>query len=472
LTKLSYKLFVTIFLLSLVILVSMVFFSKMALERGFISYLNDTETAALASLKFDLEELYEVEQSWNSIASNRRAWRELLRKHMHRKTETKIGLGASESSQLKGPKSHTYSGGLWRIRLLDADRSVIISRYKASADAIELALQVAGTTVGYISLNPTTEIRDELGLSFTKQLIQTIQYSALGVLVLSALLAIWLAKGFVNPIKALVSGARALTAGEYSKRLNVNTKDELGQLANDFNILAATLENNEKSRRQWIADISHELRTPLTILRGEIEAIKDGVHKMSPNMLDSLHTETLQLQTIVNDLYELSLSDVGALSYKKINTDICIVLSEAIEAYQDEIAKNSLTVTFDKPPHADFQIFADPRRLHQLFSNLIFNSLRYTDAGGKLDIELTDQNDNLCIKFQDSSPGVNKDDLPKLFERLYRVDNSRNRMLGGTGLGLSICKNIVHAHQGTIEATPSRFGGICILIVMPKNSKA
>jgi len=471
LTKLSYKLFVTIFLLSLVILVSMVFFSKMALERGFISYLNDTETAALASLKFDLEELYEVEQSWNSIASNPRAWRNLLRKHMHRKTETKIGLGTSESSQLKGPKSHTYSGGLWRIRLLDADRSVIISRYKASADAIELALQVAGTTVGYISLNPTTEIRDELGLSFTKQLIQTIQYSALGVLVLSALLAIWLAKGFVNPIKALVSGARALTAGEYSKRLNVNTKDELGQLANDFNILAATLENNEKSRRQWIADISHELRTPLTILRGEIEAIKDGVHKMSPNMLDSLHTETLQLQTIVNDLYELSLSDVGALSYKKINTDICIVLSEAIEAYQDEIAKNSLTVTFDKPPHADFQIFADPRRLHQLFSNLIFNSLRYTDAGGKLDIELTDQNDNLCIKFQDSSPGVNKDDLPKLFERLYRVDNSRNRMLGGTGLGLSICKNIVHAHQGTIEATPSRFGGICILIVMPKNSK-
>ncbi len=109
----------------------------------------------------------------------------------------------------------------------------------------------------------------------------------------------------------------ALTAGEYGKRINVNTKDELGQLANDFNTLAAILECSEKSSRQWIADISHELRTPLTILRGEIEAIKNGVHEMSPKMLDSLHAETLQLQTIVNDVYELSLSDVGAPSYKK-----------------------------------------------------------------------------------------------------------------------------------------------------------
>lgn len=451
----------------------MVFFSKLALERGFISYLNDAENTVLARLKVDLEELYKVEQSWDSIAHDRKAWRMLLRKHLRRKFEAESNLKTGQAANTQGSKSLAYPGGLWRgIRLLDANRMLLIGREEANANAKELALQFAGTTVGYLSLNPTTEIRDELDISFTKQLIRTIQYSALGVLIISALLAIWLAQGFVNPINALVAATRALTAGDFGKRLPVDTKDELGQLAKDFNYLAATLESNENSRKQWIADISHELRTPLTILRGEIEAIKDDVHEMSPKMLDSLHTEILQLQTIVNDLYELSLSDLGALSYKKVNTNICKILNETIAIYQDEIDKNNIVCSFSKSPQDDLQIFADPRRLHQLFSNVISNALRYTDNGGKLSIKLADAGKNVYIDFQDSAPSVAEEDLPKLFERLYRVENSRNRKSGGTGLGLSICKNIVEAHQGRIEATQSSLGGLRIHIVLPKNSKA
>ena len=160
------------------------------------------------------------------------------------------------------------------------------------------------------------------------------------------------------------------------------------------------------------------------------------------------------------------------LATKKTNMDICNVLGEGIDLYQDEITKNNITVEFNTSSNAELHIFADPQRLHRLFSNLIFNSLRYTDVGGGLDIEVTDQNDNLCIKFQDSSPSVNNDNLSKLFERLYRVDNSRNRKLGGAGLGLFTCKNIVDAHPWTIEVTPSSFGGLCICIVRPKNSNA
>lgn len=451
----------------------MIFLSKWALERGFVDYLNDTENLVLASLKIDLEELYRVEKSWDSIANNRDAWRELLRKHKRRDSEPETSSQVTHVVSSKKSKASAYAGGIWRrIRLLNADRVTLIGRDEANANALELALKFENTTIGYLSLNPTTEIRDELDLSFTKQLVRTIQYSALGMFVISLLLAIWLAKGFVNPINALVSGTRSLTAGDFSKRIAVNSKDELGLLAKDFNNLAATLESNENSRKQWIADISHELRTPLTILRGEIEAIKDGVHEMSPKMLDSLHTEILQLQTIVKDLYELSLSDVGALSYKKVETDICKVISEAIEIYQDEIDKNNLILNFNTNSNVGLQIFADPRRLHQLFSNVISNALRYTDSGGKLNIEVINRDDNVCIDFQDSSPGVAEEDLPKLFERLYRVENSRNRKSGGVGLGLSICKNIVEAHQGQIEATQSRFGGLRIQIVLPKNSKA
>ena len=467
LTKLSHKLFLAILGLSLVILVSMVFLSKWALETGFLNYLNETENSVLARLKPDLEALYEIDQTWDLIVNDQKMWRALLRKHLH--LENTPQLETDTDSNSKKSTAPAHHGNLWRgIRLLDADRKVLIGRELAKPNAKELELQNAGISVGYLSLNPTTEIRDELALNFTKQLVRTIQYSALGVLVICALLALWLAKGFVDPIKALVSGTRALTGGEFSKRLVVDSKDELGQLAKDFNNLAATLESNEHSRKQWIADISHELRTPLTVLRGEVEAMKDGVHEISPKLLDSLHTEILQLQTIIGDLYELSLSDVGALSYKKVRTDIFEVITEVIGIFEEEFESSKLKLNINKNTNEALMAVADPRRLHQLFSNVISNSLRYTDAGGQLNINVDTQGEHIHIDFEDSAPGVAESDLPKLFERLYRVENSRSRKLGGTGLGLSICKNIVDAHQGQIEATQSKYGGLHIHITLPK----
>ena len=450
----------------------MVFASQWALERGFISYLNDTENLVLLKFKSDLEELYQSEQSWDSIVNDRKAWRALLRKHLRSNSETNLSSNANQGSDSKESRLPAHHGGLWRgIRLLDVDKTALISREEANQNAKEVPLEYGGKIVGYLSLNPATEIRDELGLSFAKQLVRTIQYSAFGILIISLLMAYWLAKGFVNPIKEIVSSTRALAAGDFNSRCSVTSKDELGQLANECNILAATLESNEKSRQQWIADISHELRTPLTILRGEIEAIKDGVRQMSPKLIESLHTEILHIQTIVNDLYELSLSDVGALSYKKTNINIYDVLNEALEFYEDEFESSNIEIIFENNLSTDLFILADPNRLHQLFSNLLSNSLRYTDAGGKLKIQLDHADNEVHIDFYDSSPGVAESDITKLFERLYRVDNSRNRKSGGAGLGLSICKNIVSAHQGKIEASQSKLGGLHIHIVLPKNLK-
>lgn len=447
----------------------MVFLSKWALEAGFLNYLNETENSVLAQLKPDLEEFYQVDQSWDLIVNDQKIWRVLLRKHLRLESAPQPFIETSSGENLNSSNGPPHHGNLWRgLRLLDVDRSVLIGREQAIENAKELALEFKGDTVGYLSINPTTQIRDELAINFTKHLVQTIQYSALAVLLISALLAIWLAKGFVNPINELVSGTRALTAGDFHNQITVDSKDELGQLAEDFNNLASTLESNEKTRKQWIADISHELRTPLTILRGEVEAIKDGVHQESPKVIDSLHTEILHIQNIVNDLYELSLSDVGALSYKKTDTNIYDVLSEAVEFYEDEFENSNIEVNLQNNLSSNPLIFADPNRLHQLFSNLLSNSLRYTDVGGKLNIDINYSDSKIHIDFYDSDPSVATADIPKLFERLYRVDNSRNRKTGGAGLGLSICKNIVSAHQGTIRAKQSTLGGLHIHIVLPK----
>ena len=218
--------------------------------------------------------------------------------------------------------------------------------------------------------------------------------------------------------------------------------------------------------QQWIADISHELRTPLSVLRAEIEALQDGVRQMTPERLNSLHSEVMNLNRLVNDLYELSMSDIGALNYQKQLIDVSETLNKTLESHQDEFDSKNITVAFE-PDSKPRQINADPERLQQLFSNLLINTLRYTDAGGKLEIKLDRDKSRVLIIFEDSAPGVPDDDIPHLFERLYRVESSRNRETGGTGLGLAICKNIVEAHEGNIVAETSTLGGLKITIDLP-----
>src|SRR5690606_14832335 len=138
----------------------------------------------------------------------------------------------------------------------------------------------------------------------------------------------------VRPIHDIVAGHRALTRGDYGARIRPRSSDELAQLAQDFNTLAKTLEQNRAARQQWIADISHELRTPLAILRGELESLQDGVRPLSRESLDSLHHEVVRLNALVNDLHELSMSDLGALIYEMGNIDVVQVLEHSIDMYQ------------------------------------------------------------------------------------------------------------------------------------------
>ncbi|EKD40360.1 MAG: hypothetical protein ACD_75C00075G0001, partial [uncultured bacterium] len=266
----------------------------------------------------------------------------------------------------------------------------------------------------------------------------------------------------------LAAATHRMAAGEFSTRVPVTTADELGRLAGDFNTLALTLESNEKARRQWVADISHELRTPLAVLRGEIEAIQDGVRNFDPESLRSLHQEVLRLGRLVDDLHQLSMSDLGALTYRREQQDLVIVLEQSLEFYRPEFVRKNIDLQADLPVSAPVNLFADQERLRQLFANLLDNSLKYTDEQGVVAVRLAIDADKVLIDFQDSAPRVAESDLPKLFDRLYRVENSRNRATGGSGLGLAICRNIVEAHDGAITASLSPLGGVWIQITFPR----
>jgi two-component system sensor histidine kinase BaeS len=281
----------------------------------------------------------------------------------------------------------------------------------------------------------------------------------------ASLASLILARQIVQPLRRIARGTKALVSGRYDLTLPVGG-DELGDLAQDFNLLARTLQRNEDARRHWIADISHELRTPLAVLRGEIEALQDGLRPLAPAGIASLHTEVLSLSKLVDDLFELSLSDLGALNYRRDRMDLAMTVVDAVESFRTRFEGKDIRLNSDIA--GEVTIYGDRRRLGQLFGNLLENSYRHTDEGGRCEIRLETSANAVVATIEDSAPGVPPSDLDKLFERLFRVDSSRSREHGGAGLGLAICKNIVEAHNGAISASASNLGGLRLRIEFPR----
>ncbi|MEE9304361.1 MAG: ATP-binding protein [Thiotrichaceae bacterium] len=321
-------------------------------------------------------------------------------------------------------------------------------------------------TVGYLGLIPKERLTDQLDQIFSRQQYRNYAWASLGLVLLSIITALLLAARMIKPICLLDKGAKKLIAGDYQHQLNYKSGDELGDLANNFNLLANTLQKSLNARQQWIADISHELRTPVAILQAEIEAILDGVRSATPESLASLHTETKQLSRLIADLNELTLSDLGALSYKMENIDIQEIIDDVVETKANALEAGQIKIEFEVKPEP-FTIVGDYQRLTQLFTNLMQNSLRYTDAPGTLRIEVEKVADNILISWADSKPGVSSEQLALIFDRLYRVESSRNRKTGGSGLGLAISENIVEAHQGSMIADHSELGGLRIQVTLP-----
>lgn len=354
-----------------------------------------------------------------------------------------------------------------RLLLVDLDGVAIAGNPNVPDDAREIEVRDQGQLIGRLRLTALPQWRGKLDEAFAHSQWRRALIGGAAILVCALLLAWLLARWLQRPIRALAQGAQALAAGDYATRVQAGAGDELSELATDFNRLAMALERSRAARRQWGADIAHELRTPLAILHGEIQALQDGVRQYGPDTLASLQAETTRLTSLVEDLYQLALSDAGALEYRSTDIDLGELLTEFVRLQQATMRDAGLELTLADLPAAELPIRGDERRLQQLFGNLIANSRRYTDSPGRVQISVQRSAGYWLIHIDDTAPGVSKEALPLLFERLYRADGSRNRASGGAGLGLAIARNIVEAHGGSIAALQSPLGGLRILIELP-----
>lgn len=316
------------------------------------------------------------------------------------------------------------------------------------------------------------EQQTELAREFMSEQMRTTTLIGVLALALSTLTAAALSAHLKRPVLRLLRGTQKLASGDYKTRIAVTEGDELGQLAHRFNQLAHTLERGSDSRKQWIADVSHELRTPLAVLRAEVEALQDGVRPANSEAFELLHGQVMALTALTEDLFQLARADLGQLNYKMRPVDLWRLLAEVSEPFQSRYHKCGLQLSVVRESsRLEALVLGDGDRLRQLLSNLLENSLRYTEAPGKVELRCRENATHWTIRLEDSAPGVAPELLEKLFDRFFRVESSRSKKLGGAGLGLSICRAIAEAHEGQLQAGPSSLGGLRVDLTIPRYSR-
>jgi two-component system sensor histidine kinase BaeS len=485
---LSHKMFGALLLTSFMVVALLTGIMRFYVFRNFTSYINRVELEKFDAAVDVLANEYRSQGGWTALRNSPRRFGELLQQipsNLNSRQPEPAPVPKTGIKAMGPPAFHEFKPSpetmepedrprweisrrvLRRLSLYDAQQGLVIGRPRKSEDCLFREITVDGQTVGWLALEKPRPSRNRLADAFFREQSKIFLVSGGGILLLAALVSLLLSRHLLAPIRQLTEGTRALSSLKFSTRIHVKSGDELGQLAEAFNIMAKTLEKYEQMRKQWVSDISHELRTPLSILRGEIEAMQDGIRDTSPKALESLHAEVLHIGKIVEDLHQLAMADAGALNVCRDPLDPLQILTDTVAMFGPRLQGAGITVTIPETVSPAVSMAGDARRLAQLYSNLLENTLRYVQTPGTLTIWAQRRADGLWIGFDDSGPGVPTEALGRLFDRLYRVDAARSRDMGGSGLGLAICQAIVKAHGGTITAEHAASGGLGIRIHLP-----
>ena len=266
----------------------------------------------------------------------------------------------------------------------------------------------------------------------------------------------------LRPIGELTAAARRMREGDLDVRVRPAGDDEIARLGRAFNEMAERLAETERMKRQMVGDIAHELRSPLTNLRCGLESIQDGLVAADAARIDALHSETLLLQRLIGDLQDLALAESGGLTLHLDSVDVAAVARRAIG---DETTRPVVSLHVDADAAA---VRADAVRLEQMVRNLVTNARQHTPAGGRIEVRAERHDSRVRLAVADTGRGIAAEHLPRVFDRFYRVDGSRDRATGGAGLGLAIVRRLAEAQGGTVSASsPGEGHGAVFTIDLP-----
>lgn len=473
--KITFKLFFALLAVTTVIILVNLSLARWSFHQGFLEFISGMERERLTLLSEDLVREYQVAGgSWDWLQEQ--GFDNFIKEQARAPGRPRNGApppleGRNASDRFPPP----FPAGPGRGRpprdttgpptaLFDKHRDFVAGdRTPDSATrSINIPLVLNNDVIGELRSWPTAQTSYFLANEFSRQQVWTSFVIALICLTVSGLMSWLLSKKLLRPVRGVLDGVSELTKGNYSVTFAEQRRDELGQLMRDIQTLSQTLDKNRTAKNRWFADISHELRTPLAVLTGEVDVLKAGIRPFDQHQLESFEQEINRLNHLVDDLYQLSLSDLGGLRYAFAPQDVSASIATVVDALQGQAVSQELDLTFNDT--TDVHANIDKQRIEQMLLNLGNNSIAYTDAPGKVVFDISQQGDKIFITVNDTYPGVSEEACEHLFDPLFREDASRTRRDSGAGLGLTICKNIVEAHGGNITASPSELGGLQITV--------
>ena len=483
--KVQSKLFVITLVACLTLVAVMTMLAQWRLDVSLLKHVNQRAQAEYETLLEPLTAFYRQTGSWHGLKQHPRLWRQMKQEAGIQEQldsngrpppppppprnglNERLGFGPLSNGERPRDARPRRPVGL-PLAVLDKDKQFVVGFEPRPEHRQYIPIELRGNVIGYILYAKRDRLMDGFDLDFSQELSQYLWLIAIIMVALSAVLALPFAQFLLKPIRPIVNTIGQLAQGNFSDRVNAKGKDEISQVAQNVNQLAQYLEENEQQRKQWLANISHELRTPIAVMRGELEAMLDGVRKLDHEQVASSHQEVMHLQRLVEDLYQLTSSDIGALSYQFQHLDFSELVEEQVSRFQSMMKKAQLSLRFQVSPRADdLWVEGDEQRITQVIYNILQNAMKYTNKPGEVKVSLSQKDQNALLVIEDSAPSVKTDELEKIFDHLYRADASRNRKTGGSGLGLAICKKIVEGHQGRIWASESSLGGVKISIELP-----
>ena len=292
---------------------------------------------------------------------------------------------------------------------------------------------------------------------FSDTINRSLLISGIGAGALGLVLVALMSRRALRSVRRLTAAAQSLGRGDLSQRVPVSGRDEIGELSRTFNVMAEGLQDAERQRRNMVADVAHELRNPLSNIRGYVEAVRDGVLEADEATIGSIHRQTMYLSKLVEDLRLLAETESADFSLDLEPGSMGEVVARSVEAHRPQAQAKGVSLS-SSAQTALQEVEMDRTRIEQVLGNLLQNAIRHTPSDGRVDVTVEASESAVKVTVADTGEGISPDDLPHVFDRLFRADPSRTRTTGGAGLGLTIARQLVEAHGGSIraESTPSQ----------------
>ena len=300
---------------------------------------------------------------------------------------------------------------------------------------------------------------------FRDRSYQAMIFATIVAIILASLIGFFFARTLVRPIKSLTNTAVALKEGNLAARTNMKGEDEISQLGETFDAMAAAVERDRKLERRLTTDVAHELRTPLMAIQATVEAMVDGVLPVDEQRLMTVDSEVMRLSRLVDSLLKLSRLENRANPNKHELVDVGQVVSGIIATHEAYVSEAGLTLHYRT--EEGVYIMGDPDLIRQATANLISNAVRYTDEGGEIFVRVKRGETMAQISVRDTGIGLTPDEARMVFQRFWRADSGRDRESGGLGVGLTVVKEIVDRHDGWVQVEGRKGEGACFTIHIP-----